>query len=668
MRPIALPLLRGPRAGAALLLVGLATPGETQLTTLGAQYIDETGSATGVSSSGDRFGSTVVRGDFNHDGFADLAVGVPGQSVGGQSGAGAVHVYYGSPGGLRLDNDQIFHQNSAGILNTAEAGDGFGAALAVYDRNCDGIDDLVIGVPFEDLDGHADAGMIHILYGRNGLPLSGSLSASRENPCPQANDRYGFSLAGGHTSTKHYLAVGAPGRTVDLVVPGAGAFDLYSTGLPGCVVLVNISCFPYHQNTFILGNGDIADSAEINDGFAYSLVTGDFNGDGEDDLAVGVPFENLAGGADGGAVHVLYFDPALGNYGDFRLDNDDFWHQDSFGILGAVEPGDRFGGALAAGDFNADGRSDLAIGIAGERVNGIDEAGAVAVLYGGNSGLSFALNQLFHQDVTGILDSCEANDHFGSQIAAGDIDGDGYDDLAIGVPDEDIGGASNAGLIHLLYGAASIGLSGSGSQRFHQDAPTSVPDISETGDFFGSALAIGDFDGSGFGDLAIGVSGEDVLVGQTDEGQVTLLYGLDPATGTFGALHYTASQVTVPESTGTVTVTVQRTGGARLVATVGYDNAGGTATEGLDFLLPFGTLNWPAGDLSNRSFLVTILDDTLHEPAPAETILIPLSNASTGTAIGTPGSFTVRINDNDPVGQIFVDGFESGNTGAWSQP
>jgi FG-GAP repeat len=110
-----------------------------------------------------------IKADFDNDGFADLAIGAPGESVGDIVGAGAVHILYGRARGLTTTGDQLFHQNSEGLLETAKAGDDFGAALAAGDFNHDGFADLAIGVPGESLEEGLEeivqAGAVYIVYG-----------------------------------------------------------------------------------------------------------------------------------------------------------------------------------------------------------------------------------------------------------------------------------------------------------------------------------------------------------------------------------------------------------------------------------------------------------------------------------------------------------------------
>ncbi|MGH2652429.1 MAG: integrin alpha [Actinomycetota bacterium] len=92
--------------------------------------------------------------------------------------------------------------------------------------------------------------------------------------------------------------------------------------------------------------------------------------------------------------------------------------------------------------YNGDGFADLAIGVPFEDHGTVDE-GAVQVIYGGPGGVSASGDQVFHQDTSGMNDTGEEFDNFGFSLASGDFDGDGFDDLAVGVPLEDVGGTSS---------------------------------------------------------------------------------------------------------------------------------------------------------------------------------------------------------------------------------
>ncbi len=226
------------------------------------------------------------------------------------------------------------------------------------------------------------------------------------------------------------------------------------------------------------------------------VLRADFNNDGFADLAVGVAGENLGAIGNGGAVNVLY-----GTASGLTGAGSQLFTQDT-GVPGAAELGDGFGDALAVGDFDGDGFADLAVGVSLEDVGAVVDAGAVNVLYGSAGGLTGAGSQLFTQDSPGVVSRTEPHDDFGDVLGAGDFDGDGFADLAVGVRREDVGATAGAGAVNVLYGTAA-GLTGAGGQFFTQDSP-GVPGVVEPDDEFGVAVGAGDFDGDRFVDLAVG--------------------------------------------------------------------------------------------------------------------------------------------------------------------
>jgi hypothetical protein len=389
---------------------------------------------------------------FDPDAFSDLAIGVPGETLAGIVGAGAVNTLYGDVGGLSADRGQLWSQNEAGVPDPPEFDDEFGLALAAGDFDGNGSGDLAVGVPLEDVLGQADAGAVNILYGS-----------------------------------------------------GAG---LSATG----------SQF-WHQ-----GSDGTAGLAEAGDEFGRALTTGDFDGDGYDDLAVGVPWQDVGGAANAGAVHVFY-----GSAGGLTALRDEVWDQGNPGLVGTAEVDDEFGRALAGGDFDADGYDDLAIGVRGADIGPLENAGRVIVLYGSPGGLSVEGNQLWDQNNPEVAGGPLADDLFGDALAAGHLNGDAYEDLAIGIPKKDLaglGGAPDAGAVLVLYGSGT-GLATAGNELWSQDSDN-IADVAEAGDFFGQALVAADLNGDLWDDLAIGVPFEDVLIGETtmvDAGAVNVLYG-----------------------------------------------------------------------------------------------------------------------------------------------
>jgi hypothetical protein len=465
--------------------------------------------------SGDLFGNALAHGDFNGDGYSDLAVGIPGEDVGTKADAGAVAVIYGSSAGLKASaagdgsgrTDQLWHQNIAGIDEAAEADDSFGHSLAAADLNGDNYDDLVIGVPNET-QGTIHSGGVNVIYGSStGL----SASAARADQVimqlsgNEVEDKFGMSLALGDFDNDGYddLAVGVPGKDASATLEDTGAVHILAGSSAGLSP-------SGERNVIVQGDGGFDDAEEEGDGAGASLVASDFNNDSFVDLAIGTPLEDIVTlGDDAGAVSVIYGSSnglASASQGDGTGAPDQFWHQfdPSETTVQGQEPviiiqhpaaqlDDQYGAALAASDFDGDGNSDLAIGVPGESVAGLAEAGSVNMLYGSQDGLQDVSphDQNWHQNSSGIKDVVEEGDRLGSAVAAGDFNGDGYGDLAIGVPLENVG-ASDTGGVNVIYGSpTTLRASASGStpeNQFWSQNSGSVNDSCEGGDLFGFSL------------------------------------------------------------------------------------------------------------------------------------------------------------------------------------
>jgi hypothetical protein len=256
-----------------------------------------------------------------------------------------------------------------------------------------------------------------------------------------------------------------------------------------------------------------------------SGVAGDVNGDGHAEVAVGEPGNaNVAG-----AVHLFYgtMDGIVADPSGTAL-NDQYLSQDTPGVPGAAEADDTFGWSVALGDFNGDGCADLAVGAPGEN----DGRGAITVLPGSPSGLTGTGSRTWTENGLFGPESALEGESFGEVLAAGDLNGDLIADLVIGAPSEEVGNG-RAGAAAMILGSAT-GLGGQpGTTRLLSQASPGVPGAPEEGDGFGAALAIGDFNGNGLGDLAVGAPGENDI-----SGLVEILPG-SPATGV-GTLPATA--------------------------------------------------------------------------------------------------------------------------------
>ncbi|MFI6707082.1 FG-GAP-like repeat-containing protein [Nonomuraea sp. NPDC050478] len=361
--------------------------------------------------------------DFDGDGRPDLAVAAPYDD----RRSGSVTILYGSGREQRLAQDE------------PEPGDAFGASLAVGHFDGDRCADLAVGVPDEFLGdrvpGADGNGVVRLYHGSPGGLRPGEELSLHE----PSSDRFGASLAAGDFDGdgRDELAAGAPGRG-----RGGGVTVYWMKGRDP---------YPITQRT-----GWVRQAARSTDGWGETLAAGDFDGDGRDELVVGAPADTVT--KDGqGSVTVL--DPHRRRA--LRLT------QSSPGVAGSAEKWDAFGAALATGDFDGDGRDDLAIGVPGEGLTAGQRAmdygdGALHVVYGTRNGLRGARSEMWTQRL--LKGEPRYYDRFGASLAAGDLDGDGDDELAVGVPGEDS--------VQVMPGSPRGGLSRYGDVRIKEKGST----------------------------------------------------------------------------------------------------------------------------------------------------------------------------------------------------
>ncbi|TAH36004.1 MAG: hypothetical protein EYC70_12210 [Planctomycetota bacterium] len=451
------------------------------ITSTNNQFIhQDKGGMIDIAEAGDSFGYAVAWGDFDNNGFDDLAVGIPSEDVGAVADAGAIAIIYGGFSGLDTNHNQWIHRDTFGVIGFATAGSQFGYALASGDFNGDGWADLAVGTPYDDVTG-ADDGSINIFYGGlGGLAITGNQyftqSALGGGETSQPGDRFGYSLVAGNMTSLFYcdLAIGVPGEDQSIFffsrTDSGGVNVMYGTpsGLSA-----EGSQF-WNQDS-----AGVADGAEDYDYFGTVLSHGDLDGNGIQDLVVGVPNEDYGTIVDAGAVVIIY---ATVNGLDGA--NSQVWNEPSFGASTSADPYDYFGCALAAGNFNTSYPMDLAIGVKGADWGSIVDGGIVRVMFGAFGGLTTSGSQLWAQDSFAVPDKVEAWDWFGNSLAAVDFNLNGSTDLVVGVYGETIGGNTEAGAVHVMYGP----LSAPTHQFWHQNS-TGIRDASEFYDHFGSAMS-----------------------------------------------------------------------------------------------------------------------------------------------------------------------------------
>jgi hypothetical protein len=416
----------------------------------------DTPGVPGTAAPLDFFGSILAFGDYDNDGFDDLAVGAWNDSVAGQQGAGSVTVFYGSASGLQLAG-QLLTENAGNTPGVPLAFDAFGAALATGDFDGDGTDDLAVGVPYDDVGADIFVGAVRIYHGGpSGLGTSFVPNWYLERAPVAVGSRrfdlFGASLAALHDgSPRDGLAVGVPGRDTGGVVDGGAVLLLRRQG----VALSPVELLTRKRPSGFAG---------------LTLAAGDLNTDGITDLAVGSPLFD-----DGrGLVDLVYLSANRERVG--ALDTID---QDTSGVPGTRGSGDTFGYSLAIVP-SADADTHLYVGVPGDDVGGIHDSGAVNVFR------SQAADEPLPV-ATIVASPSQMDAGFGVQITALDGMGDGFADVAISAPGDTVNGVIAAGSVWYYDSndgePVTVAL-----LRYNQDFP-GVPGAPQRNDIFGSTLA-----------------------------------------------------------------------------------------------------------------------------------------------------------------------------------
>lgn len=401
-------------------------------------YVSQAGAFPGTPERNDRFGSSFAVGDFDRDGYDDLAVGAPGEAIGSVVRAGAVMVVMGDRDGLSPDRTQLWSQQGA-IAGAAEPDDEFGAALAAGDFDGDGFDDLAIGVPGEN----RGAGIVVIVPGsasglREGRSVARSQSAFQGSS--EAGDRFGAALAVGDVDGDGFddLLVGAPGEAIGSR-SGAGAANLVYGGSNGLG----------SASMFVSQAGALPGAPESDDRFGSALSVGDVDADGFDDLLVGVPGEDVGARTDAGLVHLLW-GAATGPNAERGV-----VLAQGGTLSGSAEAGDLVGSSVAVVPSGQRSSPMIAIGAPGEAIGDRRGAGAVHLLQ--PAGRRVDAVQRFLSQSGSLPGASEPGDALGASLTWNDHDGDGRASIVIGAPGEDLSGVRDTGMVHVVHSWSASG-------------------------------------------------------------------------------------------------------------------------------------------------------------------------------------------------------------------
>lgn len=360
------------------------------------------------------------------------------------------------------------------------------------DFNGDGLSDLLIGAFRTNVSGFVQAGSVynHQFYGESLAPL---VTPVNPGALSQSDAWFGLTMTVGHYNRDAYAdaVIGVPLDDPEGIENAGGIRVVFGSesglDIGGAMEL----------NESLLSPAGSASIPQPNDLFGVRMTSGDFNNDGFDDFAIGVPADDV-GQADSGRVYVI------SGSANFESSNPQALLISQAELFGGVEADDRLGEWVKAGDFNGDGFDDLAMAASFENGAGSSiDAGEVDIVYGSSEGLLLSTAQRIRQSVIpGQLQ--ESNDLFGVAIVTADFNRDGFDDAVVSAPGEDGG----RGALFLLLGSAE-GLS-------RGPSPGRLLRRGETGEALGRKLEAGDFNDDGWLDL---------VSAQWSEDQIRIFYG-----------------------------------------------------------------------------------------------------------------------------------------------
>jgi FG-GAP repeat len=376
------------------------------------------------------FGVSLAIGDFNGDGFADLAVGAPGYTDAESSAEeGAVFIYSGSTTGLHYTGTVLLGPNNPDDDNE------LGTSLSAGDVNGDGFGDLAVGNPGPEGGGDGE-GLVRVYFGAQaGLTAANNVNIFSSNPVEEGNFGQSVVLADVNGDGFKDLVVGEPGGGPSLagdVFPHVGDVQVFYGSATG---------FGPQHATFI--GTKFAASGSLGE----VLAAGDVNHDRYADVVAGAPDATVKGKSLAGKVLVLF-----GHKHGLSARGATVFSTATPHVPGAPLSRERFGAAVAIGDVNADGRADVIVGTPGATVVGKRAAGEVYVFHGTKTGVTALGCQALSQATKGVPGAAVSGSEFGSAVTTIGATNAAHRDLLIGVPVKHNGGL----LIELATGRHGV--------------------------------------------------------------------------------------------------------------------------------------------------------------------------------------------------------------------
>ena len=454
--------------------------------------------------------------DFNGDGIPDLVIGALNEDPNAVSNAGVTYVVFGTSAGLGATFSVTDLDGTNGVaFNGITSGDFTGQDVAgLGDVNGDGIDDLLIGAFNADPNG-TRSGQAFVVFGSSTGFGGSSVDLS------SLDGTNGYVINGYSAQDRLGIAISTAGDFND---DGIDDFLVGATGQYSAYLVFGTTdavATPFSPTSLDGTNGVAFSNFDSYDGVGTSVAGGqDVNGDGIPDIVVGAPFQT-DGSTYYGATYVVFgTSSALG--ASFDLGSIDgtngFAIQHQYPASG---PAYAFGYNVAMGDINGDGFADAIIAAPYGYTGSDYGVGNVYVVFGASSGIPATVEVSTLDGTNGFrVQGSAAYDFLGISVAAGDVNGDGVDDLIVGANNQNV--ADYVGAAYVVFGStggfgASLSTSDlDGTNGFEVDGAG----IGEFGSLGYSASFIGDFNQDGVGDFILGANAAESLGDFDGEGFV----------------------------------------------------------------------------------------------------------------------------------------------------